>query len=46
MQDKAQERQGNLILVTPVAPRAIRYPTDLSLFNEAHEISEPQYAAL
>jgi len=37
---KAEERQGKLILDATVAPQAIRYPTDLSLLNEAREISE------
>ncbi len=32
--------QGKLILDATVAPQAIRYPTDLSLLNEAREISE------
>lgn len=34
------ELQGKLILDATVAPQAIRYPTDLSLLNEAREISE------
>ncbi len=34
------ERQGKLILDATVAPQAIRYPTDLSLLNEAREFSE------
>ena len=38
--DKAGERQGKLILDATVAPQAIRYPTDLSLLNEAREFSE------
>jgi IS5 family transposase len=33
-------RQGKLILDATVAPQAIRYPTDLSLLNEAREFSE------
>jgi hypothetical protein len=37
---EAEERQGKLILDATVAPQAIRYPTDLSLLNEAREISE------
>ncbi|RLJ17275.1 IS5 family transposase [bacterium endosymbiont of Escarpia laminata] len=32
--------QGKLILDATVAPQAIRYPTDLSLLNEACEFSE------
>ena len=32
--------QGKLILDATVAPQAIRYPTDLSLLNEAREFSE------
>ena len=39
--DKAEpERQGKLILDATVAPQAIRFPTDLSLLNEAREFSE------
>jgi hypothetical protein len=38
--DKADEPQGKLILDATVAPQAIRYPTDLSLLNEAREFSE------
>jgi len=39
--DKAiPERQGKLILDATVTPQAIRYPTDLSLLNEAREFSE------
>lgn len=34
------ERQGTLILDATVAPQAIRFPTDLSLLNEAREFSE------
>lgn len=41
--------QGKLILDATVAPQAIRFPTDLSLLNEAREFSEqiidPLYAA-
>ncbi len=37
---QAEERQGKLILDATVAPQAIRYPTDLSLLNEARELSE------
>jgi len=33
-------RQGTLILDATVAPQAIRFPTDLSLLNEAREFSE------
>ncbi len=33
-------RQGKLILDATVAPQAIRYPTDLSLLNEAREFTE------
>ena len=33
-------RQGKLILDATVAPQAIRFPTDLSLLNEAREFSE------
>ena len=32
--------QGKLLLDATVAPQAIRYPTDLSLLNEAREFSE------
>lgn len=32
--------QGKLIIDATVAPQAIRYPTDLSLLNEAREFSE------
>jgi IS5 family transposase len=38
--DKGQEHQGKLILDATVAPQAIRYPTDLSLLNEARAFSE------
>lgn len=34
------DRQGKLLLDATVAPQAIRYPTDLSLLNEAREVSE------
>ncbi|WP_419620127.1 transposase, partial [Thiolapillus sp.] len=37
---EAPERQGKLILDATVAPQAIRYPTDLSLLNEARELTE------
>jgi IS5 family transposase len=33
-------RQGKLILDATVAPQAIRFPTDVSLLNEAREFSE------
>lgn len=34
------EHQGKLILDATVAPQQIRFPTDISLLNEAREISE------
>ena len=34
------DHQGKLILDATVAPQAIRYPTDLSLLNEAREVTE------
>ena len=34
------EHRGKLILDATVAPQAIRFPTDLSLLNEAREFSE------
>ena len=34
------ERDGKLILDATVTPQAIRYPTDLSLLNEARQFSE------
>lgn len=37
---ESPERQGKLILDATVAPQAIRYPTDLSLLNEARQFSE------
>jgi len=37
---EAEPRQGKLILDATVAEQAIRYPTDLSLLNEAREFSE------
>ena len=37
---KAPTHQGKLLLDATVAPQAIRYPTDLSLLNEAREFSE------
>lgn len=39
-EEESPERQGKLILDATVAPQAIRYPTDLSLLNEAREFSE------
>jgi len=44
--DKEQEHEGKLILDATVAPQAIRYPTDLSLLNEAREFSEKIIDAL
>jgi hypothetical protein len=38
--DAEPARQGKLILDATVAPQAIRYPTDLSLLNEAREFTE------
>ena len=38
--EEAPTHQGKLILDATVAPQAIRYPTDLSLLNEAREFSE------
>ena len=38
--DEEPEHEGKLILDATVAPQAIRYPTDLSLLNEAREFSE------
>lgn len=38
--DEETQHQGKLILDATVAPQAIRYPTDLSLLNEAREFSE------
>lgn len=38
--DETPQRQGKLILDATVTPQAIRYPTDLSLLNEAREFSE------
>lgn len=37
---EGSERQGKLILDATVTSQAIRYPTDLSLLNEAREFSE------
>ena len=39
-QEGEPEHRGKLILDATVAPQAIRYPTDLSLLNEAREFSE------
>jgi hypothetical protein len=39
-QEAEPEHRGKLILDATVAPQAIRYPTDLSLLNEAREFSE------
>jgi hypothetical protein len=39
-QEEEPEHQGKLILDATVAPQAIRYPTDLSLLNEAREFCE------
>jgi len=36
----ATSHQGKLLLDATVCPQAIRYPTDLSLLNEARELSE------
>jgi len=38
--EEVPEHQGKLILDATVAPQAIRYPTDLSLLNEAREFTE------
>jgi IS5 family transposase len=38
--EEIPQRQGKLILDATVTPQAIRYPTDLSLLNEAREFSE------
>ena len=40
--EKTEEipHEGKLILDATVAPQAIRYPTDLSLLNEARELTE------
>ena len=37
---KATPHEGKLIIDATVAEQAIRFPTDLSLLNEAREISE------
>jgi hypothetical protein len=37
----APTHQGKLILDATVVEQAIRYPTDLSLLNEARKFSEP-----
>ncbi len=38
--EEEREHQGKLILDSTVAPQAIRFPTDLSLLNEARQFSE------
>ena len=38
--EEKPEREGKLILDATVTPQAIRYPTDLSLLNEARQFSE------
>jgi len=38
--EEEPEHRGKLILDATVSPQAIRYPTDLSLLNEAREFSE------
>ncbi len=38
--EPTENRQGKLLLDATVAPQAIRYPTDLSLLNEARQFSE------
>jgi len=38
--EEAPEHEGKLILDATVTPQAIRYPTDLSLLNEARQFSE------
>ena len=38
--EETPQRQGKLVLDATVTPQAIRYPTDLSLLNEAREFSE------
>ncbi len=40
IQQEAPSHQGKLILDATVGEQAIRYPTDLSLLNEAREFSE------
>ncbi len=40
IQEEAPSHQGKLILDATVVEQAIRYPTDLSLLNEAREFSE------
>jgi len=39
-EEEKPSHEGKLILDATVAPQAIRYPTDLSLLNEAREFSE------
>ena len=38
--EPTEKRQGKLLLDATVAPQAIRFPTDLSLLNEARQFSE------
>ena len=38
--DRETDNQGKLILDATVTPQAIRYPSDLSLLNEAREVTE------
>ena len=40
LREDESKRQGKLILDATVSEQAIRYPTDLSLVNEAREFSE------
>ena len=40
LDEETARHQGKLILDATVTPQAIRYPTDLSLINEAREFSE------
>ena len=42
----SQQRKGKLLLDATVSEQTIRYPTDLSLLNEAREISEKLIDAL
>ena len=39
-EEETPDKQGKLILDATVAPQAIRFPTDLSLLNEARQFSE------
>ena len=41
----ADENKGTLILDATCAPQAIRYPTDISLLNEARELLEKMVSA-